>query len=367
MKIGILTYQRAHNYGALLQAFALKTWLETQGHDVEMIDYWPDYHSADYQMLPHFQKISFKGKIKSLVLLIVGIKKYLKRRRAYHDFIQNHLKLPSKPIYTKKDELKSVVYDFVIYGSDQIWRKQNFYLYKGFNEVYFGAYVKAKKISYAASMGILSLQQPEDGIFLKENLKKFEKISVREKELQDIIANLVDIKPELVLDPVFLLKKTQWIKYLPKTKVKEKYIFLYQLNLSEDSVHLADKLKKIFGYKVIEVLGRVNPIKVGSRYHQIASPFEFLSLINDAEFVVTTSFHGAAFSVLFEKQFYALGMKNNSGRVRTLLSSLGIKERYLECIEKASFDSKINYKSVSKMLQNNVNNSTSFLKKAICE
>jgi len=157
MNIGILTYHRAHNYGALLQAFALKTWMQTQGHYVEMIDYWPAYHRAVYQILPHFKTRSFKGKIKDIVFLFLGLNKILKRRNSYEKFIQNYLQLPAKPIYTKKDELKSISCDFAIYGSDQIWRKQNLPLYKGFNEVYFGAYINTKKISYAASMGEISL------------------------------------------------------------------------------------------------------------------------------------------------------------------------------------------------------------------
>lgn len=367
MKVGILTYHRAHNYGALLQAFALKTWLQTQAHNVEMIDYWPAYHSAEYQILPHFKTRSFKGKIKDIVFLILGLNKILKRRNGYEKFIQNHLNLPVKPIYTQKDELKSAAYDLAIYGSDQIWRKQCLPLYKGFNEVYFGSYINTKKISYAASMGLISLKQPCDNLFLKENLKNFKKISVREKELQEVVEKLTGIKPELVLDPVFLLTKKQWIEFLPKPKSREKYILFYQLKRSEESVHLTNKLQKHFGCKVIEILGRVNPLKIGARYNQTASPFEFLSLITDAEFIVTTSFHGTAFSIIFEKQFYALGMQNNAGRALTLLENLGIQERYLEKVEDANFDEVINYEIINQKLQNNIGNSTSFLVEAIYE
>jgi len=190
---------------------------------------------------------------------------------------------------------------------------------------------------------------------------------VREQELQEVVEKLTGIKPELVLDPVFLLNKKQWLDFLPKPKIKEKYIFLYQLKQSEDSVRLTSKLQKHFGYKVIEILGRVNPLKIGSRYNQTAAPFEFLSLINNAEFVVTTSFHGTAFSILFEKQFYALGMQNNSGRALTLLENIGIRERYLEKVEDANFYEIINYEKINKKLQNSIEHSISFLTKAICE
>ena len=369
MKIGILTYHRAHNYGALLQAFALKTWLEKEGHDVEFIDYWPQYHSAEYQLLPHFKTQSFKGKIKSIIYLILGFKKLIKRRNCYEKFIFQHLELPPKPSFTKKEEIINTrcFYDIVIYGSDQIWRKQNYPLFKGFDEVYFGSFINTqKKISYAASMGDIKLDSATDYNFLKSHLNQFDKISVREQDSQKLITKLLNKNTELVLDPVFLLHKNQWINFIPKQRRgRNKYILLYQLRQSKESVELTKMIKNEYNYNIIEISGRFNPFKVGDKYKQTLNPFEFLGLVQNAEIVVTTSFHGTAFSIIFEKQFYALGMGNKAERAKTLLRLLGISNHYLENIESVDFSQKIDYKIVMNKLQENISQSVAFLRNTL--
>lgn len=116
---------------------------------------------------------------------------------------------------------------------------------------------------------------------------------------------------------------------IPHSKIEKrgKYIFFYQLSISKEAVEFTKRLSKYYGYDIIQVSGRVEPLLFGKQYFQTAGPLDFLSLINNAEIVVSTSFHGVAFSVLFEKQFFAMGMKKNSGRVENLLNELGIPER----------------------------------------
>lgn len=367
MKIGILTYHRAHNYGALLQAFALNTFLQNKGHQTELVDYWPKYHSKDYELIPYFNSRSFMGKIKAIVLLTLGFNRIIKRRKGYLKFIQKQFNLSNKPRYKTRDDLRTANFDLIVFGSDQIWRKQNFPLFKGFNTVYFGNIpIETKKITYAASMGVINLSS-EDNSFLRRMMPNFNAISVRETELQNVIKKVSDINTYVVLDPVFLLDKIKWTAFLPKQKEQDKYILLYQLNSSSEAVKLTNQLQKQLGYKVIEIQGRVNPLKFGSRYNKAATPFEFLSLINNAEFVVSSSFHGTAFSLIFEKQFYAIGMGNNSGRVQSLLFSLGINNRYLSNIDDTCLSNLINYNLVDDKLKALVKDSKTFLKIAIDE
>lgn len=367
MKIGVLTYQRAHNYGALLQAFALKTFVQKLDYEVDIIDYWPSYHSQDYKLIPNFNNRSFLSKVFGIIQLFVGSYRIFKRRKGYHDFMRKQLNLSGDILYKDSKDLSNAKYDIVIYGSDQIWRNQKYLSFKGFDLVYFGeGFSKSvKRIAYAASMGVIKLTE-NDKSFLNKKLKTFKFLSVREDNLKNELSNIISTCIKLVLDPVFLLSKNEWEKYLPKKTKLEKYILLYQISQSNESLDLVNKLQKHLGYKVVEIHGRVNPFVFGSRYKQDATPFEFLSLINNAEFIISTSFHGTAFSVLFEKQFFAIGMGNNSSRVESLLLALDISSRYINDASLVDFSSFIDYKVVSEKLEVLKNDSITFIKDSLC-
>ena len=366
MKIGILTYQRAHNYGALLQLYSLKTYLLQNNHEVEVIDYWPKYHSAEYALFHRFSELLLKTKIKRILFFLFDFYRVLKRRNGYLRFIKNNLGLSKSVDFVNKEALNIKNFEIVIYGSDQIWRRHNLPHFKEFDEVYFGNSLQAKKkITYAASMGEINLDSA-DKTFIKSALKNFDTISVRELSLKNEIHNLVDKQISLVLDPVFLLNKSRWIEQLELPAKKDKYVFLYQLLNSEDSLLLTKKAADFYASEVIEIPGTsVNPLLWSKRYNQTASPLEFLSLIVNAEFVVSTSFHGVAFSIIFEKQFYALGMGNNSGRVKDLLVSLNLQDRYIDNVEDANFSSHIDYASVNELMKPLKENSINFLKESI--
>jgi hypothetical protein len=366
MKIGILTYQRAHNYGALLQLYSLKTYLLQNNHEVEVIDYWPKYHSAEYALFHRFSELLLKTKIKRVLFFLFDFYRVLKRRNGYLGFMNNNLGLSKSVNFVSKESLNKRNFEIVIYGSDQIWRRHNLPHFKEFDEVYFGNSLQAKKkIAFAASMGEINLNTA-DRTFIESTLKNFDNISVRELSLKNEIKNLVHKEISLVLDPVFLLNKNTWIEKLKLPTKKGKYVFLYQLLNSNNSLELTEKAADFYEAEVIEIPGTsVNPLLWSKRYNQTASPIEFLSLIKNAEFVVSTSFHGVAFSIIFEKQFYALGMGNNSGRVKDLLASVNLQDRYIDNVEAANFTSYIDYASVNEMLKPLKENSIKFLKESI--
>jgi hypothetical protein len=368
MKIGILTYHRAHNYGALLQAYALRSFLEKIGHNVEFVDYWPDYHKEEYKILSIkvIKKYSWLGRVKFLTGFIIGFSRIIKRRNGYIRFMKLRLNLTDKTKFNKATEIDSS-YDVIIYGSDQIWRKQKLFSCQGFDEIYFGSRLKnvQKRISYAASMGEIDLDN-NDLAFIKDHLNNFDAISVREENLKETISK-IGFNSILALDPVFFLNKNEWSKIAcnkPSIQ-REKYIFFYQLNNSIEAELLVNNLKNELKCKVVEIQGEVAPFCFGKRYFQTACPEHFLSLIKNAEFVVSTSFHGVAFSVIFEKQFYALGLDNNSGRVQTLLSSLSIGNRYLQNIDNIDFKEQINYSKVKEELNNLINISALFIQNSL--
>lgn len=364
MKIGVLTYHRSHNYGAVLQAYALKTFLLNQGNQVEFIEYWPDYRKGMYDLVDFSflkEDIAFIRKIKRLLLIILVFPEKLIRYNRFQKFIKYKLQSNNKVKFKTGDEIPGN-YDFIIYGSDQIWRYNDFKTFKGFDSVYWGEYPKnTKKIAYAASMGVMEINEQQKE-FIKDHIKNFDLISTREQQLADIIQPFTKKKVEYTLDPVFLLNSNDWLmlstnNYNPKGK----YLLFYNLNYSKDAVSIVKNIAKNLNYRIIEIRGGVKPFNNPFRCKQTVGPESFISLFSNASFVVATSFHGVAFSIIFKKQFFALGMKNNAIRVTSLLEKLNIPERYLKSPVDINSIKEIDYKNVSLLLEREKKKSINFI------
>ncbi len=370
MKIGIITFHRAQNYGAVLQSYALLTYLKSLGHKTEIVDYWPNYHENDYKILPNFYTKSLYHKLGAILYLIVSLRRIIIRIKKFKHFIQLMFSLPNKPLYRKEEDLSEIYYDLVIYGSDQIWRHFDSPSYHGFDSVYFGVSLAKvrKKITYAASMGVIKTNQ-QDRYYLNSMLKNFESISVREEDLKQLVDEITEEKVPVVLDPVFLLDQNDWrtLSKSSKFKYPKDYVLYCQAFHSNEAVELTNRLKENYGYDVIEIRSNIEPFLVGKRYFHTCNPFDFISLIANAQIVVTTSFHGLAFALLFEKQFYALGMQNNSSRALTLLKNLNISNRYITDINNINYQEIINYQDVNTKLTILKQKSISYLIEALKE
>lgn len=365
MKIGILTFHRAINYGAFLQALALKTYLTSLGNEVEMVDYWPEGHADGYRLLPHsWKKRSFFGKVKFFIYFLLRYSRAKKRIEGMQHLVEKYFGLSVVPRYQTAESLKSLAYDCVIYGSDQIWWKSTIPGYSGFDPVYWGEYLPSsiKKIAYAPSMGIIDLTA-QDKEQIKKWLCNFSALSVRETGLYEAIHELTEKQMPIVLDPVFLLSKEQW-ESLCHPVNKERYILYYNLIPSQEADELVKKLQKRWGYEIVEITGAVNPRKNGKRYVQTADAIEFISLIRNAEFVVTSSFHGTAFSIIFEKQFVAVGFGKKAGRVESLLRQLGIQHCLFQSFSELSFVP-IDYNIVKNKMAKLLESSSSFIQNNI--
>lgn len=366
MKIGIITYHRAHNYGAVLQAYALKKYLTDLGHHVEIIDYWPAYRKGIYDLIDlSFLKSKFTvaQKIRIIIKILIALPEKIIRYNRFRKFIKNYLEVKGKVPYRNGWQIPAT-FDGYIYGSDQIWRSFNIKTYKGFDPVYWGEFPhnNVKKMSYAASMGDMELSELQKNL-IKTYLKNFNFISVREKQLYELIQPLTNKIVSHVLDPVFLLGDKKWLKIChQKPLIKHKYVLLYNLNYSENAKLVANKMAGSLKCKVIEISGTVLPLRNPNRNKQTIGPKKYIRLFADASFVVSTSFHGVAFSILFKKQFYALGFRNNAARVKSLLNLLGIENRYLTNIKKLFPDVLIDYKQVGFSLEKEKQQSFNFLK-----
>lgn len=367
MKIGIVTYHRSHNYGALMQAYALKNYLISLGHDASFVDYWPSYRNNQYKNFSPFVRSGSLAKkislfpIKLIEEAVTFVPRFLRTRR-FDFFIKNKILNNS---YDFEQEEK---YDYYIFGSDQIWRHNKLPNFNGFDYFYFGegSQFSGEKIAYAASMGVNAIDSlTSDEISkVKELLLKFKSISVREYDLSSSLKSAVDLSTSVVLDPVFLLNQNEWQALVSEvTTPKKKYILLYNLTGSQRAKALSKIASEKLNYEIIEIVGHLNRNIFLKNTRAVVGPMQFLSLIMNSEFVISSSFHGVAFSIVFRKQFYSLGIGKNSSRVKSLLNIIGINERYIEDsteLDKLSFDM-IDYGSVTTKLDEKINFSKDFL------
>ena len=365
MLIGILTCHRGHNYGALMQAYAIKTYLKTLGHEVEFIDYLPSgYFSESGNIKPKkIQGLSLKE--------ILLYPKYFfrwfyplyalksKRRKSFHKFIKKY-------IIDKRYGILNKEYDVVIYGSDQIWSK--FPQISGFDQIFFGdKVIKAKKrISLSASMGVVEIND-NDIEFLRNSLNGFYAISVREDDLFKAILLLkLDSKIKLckTIDPAFLLEQVDWDKLISHKIISNPYLLYYNFQGDPEtnsiSKFIADSLK----LQIITIAGGVYNKDIEEGHLLTAGPLEFLSLFRYADFIVSSSFHGVAFSIIFEKQFYAR-QTWNCERVKSLLRALSLEDRFLNTREDINLKKMINFEAVHKILSHEKQFLKDYLQNAI--
>lgn len=361
MKIGILTYHRSHNYGALLQAVALRSILEKDGNDVRYIDYWPKYHAIMYGLFNPSEFRHRRGivsKLKYLLLFCIGSPKRIKIIKEFTKFINEYIEPYCSP-YSTTDE-----YDLIVYGSDQIWRKQAG-LGGKFNPVYFGDNIlrTSKSISYAASMGCVNLSS-EDRDFLKENLSRFDKISVREDETANILAGCGVNNISIVSDPTLLFCAAHWDKLVPVNShnIKKNYVLYYKLLSDSFKDEQVAQFARERGLSLITIRGGV--VDIYSRY-KIVGPSGFLSLVKNAEFVFTSSYHGLIFSIIYRKQFYA-SFGVNANRAKSILKYLGLEQHLLDANSALpTFYPDIDYDKVENALNKLKNRSIQYLQSCL--
>lgn len=356
MKIGIVTYHRTLNYGAVMQALATRFVLEDMGHEVYYVDYWPEYHKDSYKLFS-FSKFKrqqgFVSKIKTLRSLLRDYSSNKRRIDNFEFFFQTHIYPYCRPIDDS--------FDVVIYGSDQIWRKQK--ALGTYNSFYFGDN-KLKTnhhISYAASMGILP-DNDQDKAKIKELVSHIEKISVREEDLQILLKSLGLSDVSLSLDPTLLLSSEKWDKYLPTELYKgEKYALIYIMGGNAFDLKEVKKFTDSKGLKLIILRGYAKTKETKTNITS-AGPYEFIRLIKNADYVFCSSFHGLAFSIIYGKQFYT-SFLHNSGRAESLLKIIGCQERLLDPKSPIPQNlSLVNYEQLSKRMMSYREESIKYLK-----
>lgn len=331
MKIGILTFHCAHNYGAVLQCYATQEFLRSKGHEVEIINYRPEYLLKPYRIfvlnIKNLFKLPIVPLLKTITIEILIFGNRFRRHRGFERFINKYLNIGH--VVTKENIPSD--FDAYIIGSDQIWNPR---ITHGFDHIYFANFPFEKNnkryISYAASMEAKGLDENQKD-FYKNNLINFDAISVREKELLNLLQPLSSKKISHVLDPVLMVSPHIWDNISSDKSDTEKYVVVYQIRGNPDyTLRIANQIANQIDAKVKVLVAWLqhNPVK-GT--NQIASPTQFVNTIRNAACIVTTSFHGTVFSVVFNRPFYTIKLNDGAdSRSMSLLESLGLEKRLIE-------------------------------------
>lgn len=349
MKICTATYHRAHNYGAMLQAYALQQSLISLGYENEIIDY--TEHKPRL-----FRKISISLKKDNLASVYYNIKillKYKKFKSGYERFERFYRDkiIKTRPYY-KYDELQDISCDLLLAGSDQIW---NFKNKSGISEFYtFSFNHEIKKATYAVSMGGYS--QFDDSIKKEFNsrLKEFQYISARECDVIEYInKEKINVQNRINIDPVFLLGKQEWSALADESEQSHdfgEYILCYELIPNPVMEHIANKLKEQYGYKIVIVAPTAYSKMKGDYVVNDAGPMELVKLIRDSKYVVSTSFHGIAFSIIFNKPFYAVFSAHAPGRIKNLLQIYELENKGISNID-SRLDNTYDFSRVNELIE----------------
>lgn len=320
MKIGILTFHAAHNYGAVLQAYGLYKYLTNLGHEVYVIDYRPQSLIKGYRRdFPELPKNPYKL-LKLLLSEPIVRKHRIRRFDNFENFIKHRIKL-----YPCTEEFDGSSFDEIIIGSDQVWNIA--LLNDKYDTLFWGTNIKTRCISYAASFGWYKFKDNDIKI-IKDKLQKFSSLSIRETNSAEFLSKETGLNIEVACDPTLLLTKEEWESLCRPIKSNKPYVLCYNLLQSKDCDKLAHDLAKTHDLELIKITPRVT---LGNTFSTIqdASPIDFLSYIKDADYVVTSSFHGTVFSILFNKEFYSVGLSKYGGRIKSLLEMIGLEERML--------------------------------------
>ena len=378
MKIGIITIHRSPNYGACLQSYALYKYIVNQGLECELIDLKRPIHdgyveSSDFK--PYYiHKESVWKKTKGFIKRFLkpqSVSKESTNPKRIIKFNEFNKEIKYSTPYYSIDSLydNPPSYDVYISGSDQLWNpEQPFPI-----EPYFLTFVRnnnAKKISYASSIGISSLDSRQIKDFSRW-LSSYDAISVREPDAAKILQPHLKQKIEIVADPTFLLDVNEW-KLLACDYSERGYILCFMLGLQPALLNEALRVSNYLGKKLI-VIGQ-RDVPKDKRYTLIddAGPKEFLGLIKSSDCVFTDSFHGTVFSILLGvKNFFSYVAKGNrrASRLETLLSPLGFWDRIIRNDDFSKVDGLlrrgIDVEKLNIMLEDKSNASRRFLDKYI--
>lgn len=368
-KVGTLTFHRAQNYGSILQTYALQTFVnkiaKEKNEEIEykVVDVRPETQKDLYSI--YKKGLSTSNIIKNINAFFY-YKKLKEKNEKFDKFLKENINLTD--FYDNREELvnANIKMDYFITGSDQIWNVRS----RDFEDYYYLDFVKdAKKISYAASFGPLKIDWSKyNADKYSALLNEYSFISTREKGSAENVIKLTGREPEIHVDPTFLLNKEEWKSVQSDANYKNgKYILLYCLEPSKTQLKMVKMIsKKTKLPVVITKYNNKNDIFNSFVKKYETGPADFLSLIDNAALVLTSSFHGTAFSLIYRKKFYVFNGKTDN-RISDILNKTNLLDRSIECvcdIEKVNLED-VDFEKTEEFLSEQKQKSYDYLSKAL--
>lgn len=326
----LITYHRAYNYGAVLQAYATIIVLNSYNFNTKIIDYTPEYLQGYGTLKNTFYQADNKNKnlIKRIIHTIIKTPSYKKMKKPFCKFVLNNMVLTEK--YDSYEALKENIpkADYYCSGSDQVWN--NYYTEK-FDDAFFLNFLNKdqKCFSFASSFGKSEFSEEEEK-YIKNSLSKFSFITVRETEGKKIVDNLNLKNTGILFDPTILIDFKKWNSLARDIDLKEPYILIYQLHGDTDVYKKAIEFGKKKKKKVVRIITMYHQIKPGCKNIILPEVEEFLGLFKNAEYVFTDSFHGTIFSLIFKKRLGIVIPHKFGNRITSLLSMIESNECILK-------------------------------------
>lgn len=373
-EIGIITFHKSNNYGSVLQAYALQQAVSGLGYSNEIIDYEPRNYDYLYAL---FRKINSIDDVKYNLGNLKYASVIQRVQKAFEEFRLKYIQLTKESyVYGKSLDQLDNQYKNMICGSDQIWNPKA----KDSDDNYFLPFLhKTRKISYAVSLNDGSLGEQADSEKYRNFLQDFSSLSVREDSARIALEQFLDKKVNVCLDPTLLHSAKKYNQLCSKKRMNEPYIFFYSIGYSFASVEAAVKIAERANLKVYVLYTGRGVKRVLRQNKQIrlitenVSPCDFLSYIKHADYVVTDSFHGTAFSIIYHKKFFSIGKLDEKGaivqdsRICNILKLLQLEERFISAEEAGTInlDKEIDYITVDKKRKDLANESIQYLKTAL--
>ncbi len=338
MKIGLLSVQN-HNYGSILQAYALQTVLMEQGNDVAIIRYKKTNLLKQASRLLYYPLLRATVRMKWKTIYCKTFQKQVyhtilaSREKAFSDFVEQNMQFSQ--VYKGRDALVKGVenYDAFVLGSDQVWNPMNLG-----GDFFTMTFIpdSVKKVTYAPSFGVSEIpknQQAKTAAYLT----RIDHISVREKDGARIVKELTGRDVPTVVDPTILLDRSVWDSKTTERLVKEPYIFCYFISTNPAYRTFAKRLAEKTGLKLVAIPHVDEYVKADSGFGDMVpqgiGPLESVNLIRNAAYVCTDSFHGSVFSTLYHRHFFTFsryakeGGDSTNSRLYSFLEMIGLEDR----------------------------------------
>ncbi len=364
MKTITITFHHTTNYGATFQTYALHSYIRGLGHENKVIETSTLNH--------YYNTMEAHGLRPLLICAYVNFFKFLRRREGkkliadFKRFKESHIEFTK--CYNSYEELKkdNIEADCLITGSDQVWNIHTTPEYVKARFLDFGK-KNAIRFSYAASIRVMDYTDKQKE-YIESQLNTYKGISVREESANTYLRSFINRDIDTVVDPVFLKSRKEWIEVSKSARLKNvDYILCYQVVSNDRMQRVVDELKLKTGFKVVSICcDSIKWIKSDYTFYDV-SPEEMLGFFNDAKMVVTTSFHGTAFSIIFNKPVFSLVKSYSANRITDLMGVCGLDDFVIDEKKALPEFSSVNWNDVNSRLNKEISKSKQFLNKMLNE